>query len=264
MLYSLFFFFLMIRRPPRSTLFPYTTLFRSGLALEPQARQERARGRARRALLPKDRGEPERAAERARAEVGVAADQHVVEHGELAKDLGVLEGARDPAPRDRVRSHGQEVTAEEGDATGRGAFEPSHDVKDRRLPRPVGADQRHDLPRGDLDGEATQRGEAAEADREVLDAEHRALLGPEPVGELLEAAPLHAHPEPLPLGLVVRADRDRRQDAALESTDPLERDDESLAREAAARARGALREEHRREVAREGVAVGLVLREVRL
>src|SRR5690348_18012442 len=28
-LYSICFFFLMIRRPPRSTLFPYTTLFRS-------------------------------------------------------------------------------------------------------------------------------------------------------------------------------------------------------------------------------------------
>src|SRR5438876_9285342 len=28
-----FFFFLMIRRPPRSTLFPYTTLFRSELQL---------------------------------------------------------------------------------------------------------------------------------------------------------------------------------------------------------------------------------------
>src|ERR1022692_5059013 len=28
-LFFLFFFFLMIRRPPRSTLFPYTTLFRS-------------------------------------------------------------------------------------------------------------------------------------------------------------------------------------------------------------------------------------------
>src|SRR2546430_4223036 len=27
--YAVFFFFLMIRRPPRSTLFPYTTLFRS-------------------------------------------------------------------------------------------------------------------------------------------------------------------------------------------------------------------------------------------
>src|SRR2546427_1489650 len=34
------FFFLMIRRPPRSTLFPYTTLFRSnvrGEVLDPQA-----------------------------------------------------------------------------------------------------------------------------------------------------------------------------------------------------------------------------------
>src|SRR2546430_11945423 len=28
--YFILFFFLMIRRPPRSTLFPYTTLFRSG------------------------------------------------------------------------------------------------------------------------------------------------------------------------------------------------------------------------------------------
>src|SRR2546422_7162671 len=33
MLIFLFFFFLMIRRPPRSTLFPYTTLFRSTNAL---------------------------------------------------------------------------------------------------------------------------------------------------------------------------------------------------------------------------------------
>src|SRR5258708_25474770 len=29
-----FFFFLMIRRPPRSTLFPYTTLFRSSFPVE--------------------------------------------------------------------------------------------------------------------------------------------------------------------------------------------------------------------------------------
>src|SRR3712207_7173894 len=31
----MFFFFLMIRRPPRSTLFPYTTLFRSELRRHP-------------------------------------------------------------------------------------------------------------------------------------------------------------------------------------------------------------------------------------
>src|SRR2546422_4606089 len=33
-MHSLFFFFLMIRRPPRSTLFPYTTLFRSLVLVE--------------------------------------------------------------------------------------------------------------------------------------------------------------------------------------------------------------------------------------
>src|SRR2546427_11447647 len=38
----LFFFFLMIRRPPRSTLFPYTTLFRSRQPTPSGAR--RARG----------------------------------------------------------------------------------------------------------------------------------------------------------------------------------------------------------------------------
>src|SRR2546426_8789589 len=45
-----FFFFLMIRRPPRSTLFPYTTLFRSrhqrlGLAAREQRGAVRARQR---------------------------------------------------------------------------------------------------------------------------------------------------------------------------------------------------------------------------
>src|SRR3712207_7661547 len=39
---SILFFFLMIRRPPRSTLFPYTTLFRSDITRGPRA-PERAR-----------------------------------------------------------------------------------------------------------------------------------------------------------------------------------------------------------------------------
>src|SRR2546430_3715048 len=44
-----FFFFLMIRRPPRSTLFPYTTLFRScgRTALPKCAIPPRRRGRSR-------------------------------------------------------------------------------------------------------------------------------------------------------------------------------------------------------------------------
>src|SRR5690348_17518763 len=37
---SFLFFFLMIRRPPRSTLFPYTTLFRSTFSARPRSRRE--------------------------------------------------------------------------------------------------------------------------------------------------------------------------------------------------------------------------------
>src|SRR6266550_7676169 len=44
---SAIFFFLMIRRPPRSTLFPYTTLFRSTCAMPPRLRGERATRRGR-------------------------------------------------------------------------------------------------------------------------------------------------------------------------------------------------------------------------
>src|SRR5260370_26498362 len=64
------FFFLMIRRPPRSTLFPYTTLFRSTQARttvrewEPQCRRpaERPDGSSR----PRTATHPRRAHRRAR------------------------------------------------------------------------------------------------------------------------------------------------------------------------------------------------------
>src|SRR5256885_14708522 len=48
----IFFFFLMIRRPPRSTLFPYTTLFRSDRTAAGPRRDDRPQcRRARRAVL---------------------------------------------------------------------------------------------------------------------------------------------------------------------------------------------------------------------
>src|SRR5258708_20266595 len=60
------FFFLMIRRPPRSTLFPYTTLFRSRPATPTptdRAGVELSRGRAR-FLPPPERGRSTRKAGR--------------------------------------------------------------------------------------------------------------------------------------------------------------------------------------------------------
>src|SRR3712207_8011195 len=44
------FFFLMIRRPPRSTLFPYTTLFRSAPGREDGARDQKPDGHRNAAL----------------------------------------------------------------------------------------------------------------------------------------------------------------------------------------------------------------------
>src|SRR2546426_5632827 len=56
----IFFFFLMIRRPPRSTLFPYTTLFRSHRG-EPRHREgaDRRRGHLRNRRRAVGRGDPE-------------------------------------------------------------------------------------------------------------------------------------------------------------------------------------------------------------
>src|SRR2546427_9043878 len=51
----LLFFFLMIRRPPRSTLFPYTTLFRSGRTTTRRIAESRVHGSfCRKTKLPSD------------------------------------------------------------------------------------------------------------------------------------------------------------------------------------------------------------------
>src|SRR3712207_7333975 len=78
----MFFFFLMIRRPPRSTLFPYTTLFRSpGLG-------------ARLTLLPVDRGETQYRAKRRRLHPGVHADEDVVQCRHVGEEPNILKGDR--------------------------------------------------------------------------------------------------------------------------------------------------------------------------
>src|SRR3982750_4011653 len=93
-----FFFFLMIRRPPRSTLFPYTTLFRSAArsrdALLGQRHEQRQRTRsrepARRHRRRRERppqGQPPRRREGQRAD------------GELAAGQGARCRRRDREPR---------------------------------------------------------------------------------------------------------------------------------------------------------------------
>src|SRR3712207_7486517 len=70
------FFFLMIRRPPRSTLFPYTTLFRSQRGRDAEEGREGGRGRV---LLPVHRARAARAGELHRAVQGRQARDLVAE-----------------------------------------------------------------------------------------------------------------------------------------------------------------------------------------
>src|SRR2546425_8451865 len=110
----LLFFFLMIRRPPRSTLFPYTTLFRS-LVSERPARVRRAEGVAQasvdradlgagREQVAQDRVEPwaphlerQRAAVACRERVGQALHQlevlHVAARDEVEDQVALGWGA---------------------------------------------------------------------------------------------------------------------------------------------------------------------------
>src|SRR5690348_17865568 len=69
----LFFFFLMIRRPPRSTLFPYTTLFRSPC----RAPGSRRKSRVSPAASP--RVPPPSARARARAWAASRSEEHTSE-----------------------------------------------------------------------------------------------------------------------------------------------------------------------------------------
>src|SRR3712207_8048926 len=75
---SLHFFFLMIRRPPRSTLFPYTTLFRSPSPCSRRSRLPRTpRGRAR---APRRRSSASRRRScRSRASAARRSEEHTSE-----------------------------------------------------------------------------------------------------------------------------------------------------------------------------------------
>src|SRR5258708_14150129 len=70
------FFFLMIRRPPRSTLFPYTTLFRSQFQPRRRAVRDRQRFVCKAFVIYRDMDGPRTApAER----VGVRSEEHTSE-----------------------------------------------------------------------------------------------------------------------------------------------------------------------------------------
>src|SRR5690349_22965096 len=83
-MYFISFFFLMMRRPPRSTLFPYTTLFRSQKLLDRPRRRIPRRRRRREVVVAPEAEDAERvpiadAPGRARLVVPVRSEEHTSE-----------------------------------------------------------------------------------------------------------------------------------------------------------------------------------------
>src|SRR3712207_8368523 len=74
---AVFFFFLMIRRPPRSTLFPYTTLFRSPHAEHDGHRDVEHRPRG--GLAEADAVRPDRGQHEVHGEQGQRSEEHTSE-----------------------------------------------------------------------------------------------------------------------------------------------------------------------------------------
>src|SRR3989449_1629953 len=205
----------MIRRPPRSTLFPYTTLFRSpvhvfvghaggGFVEQHHLRVERERRRdLERALaavrqLDRDRPGELRQADRVEelegAPVELAEDPlrapevervtpralerepHVLEHGEVREDGRDLERPDEAEPRDGRGGRARDVAPLEANAPAGRYQEVREEIEARRLPRAVRAD--HGVDRAGAHPEA-----------HVLDGDE----APELLGEPLGLEDVRAH-----------------------------------------------------------------------
>jgi len=103
----------------------------------------------------------------------VATHHDVLEHRHVGKDLEILKGAPDPEGRSvRRREPVQEAAAEANAAPVEGE-ETADQVEERRLPGAVGADDRPDLSRKDLEADAGDGDDAAELLPDVTDFEER-------------------------------------------------------------------------------------------
>ena len=97
----------------------------------------------------------------------LARESDVLMHGEVREDVRDLEGASDPLVDRPVHRDVGDVLAVELDGPRRRGQHPAHEVEERRLPRPVRADDRVEGPSLDRDVHPVHRHERAEALREA-------------------------------------------------------------------------------------------------
>ena len=102
------------------------------------------------------------------AHPAVAACQHIFEHGEILEETDRLEGPGDAELDDAVGEPVRDVFALEADCPPVGAVVPGDEVEDRRLARPVRADEPDDGPLLHVEGDFVYGHQSAEGLGEVL------------------------------------------------------------------------------------------------
>ena len=163
------------RATPTSLRCPWVRSAGIASAIEPRSSRSSARSAA--ALSPRapsDQLGGEREERRALGGHG-----EVLAHGEVVEQLGALPGAREPAPRPRVRRQPREIAPVELDAA-RVADEAGDRVDERRLAGAVRPDQADELALLDVDVDVVDGAHAAEADGQAgggQDGAHDALAG---------------------------------------------------------------------------------------
>src|SRR2546422_4314920 len=139
----------MIRRPPRSTLFPYTTLFRSLLLAAGQRAGELS------VTLPKNREQREHLVQRELAagarRAAIRSELEVLHHRQRGEDAAALGDVRDPEGGTLARPARAKVLRQIRDSAGLGRDRAGDGLEQRCLPGAVGPDDRDELARADLE-----------------------------------------------------------------------------------------------------------------
>ena len=103
----------------------------------------------------------------------MSADEDVLEHRHAAEEAEILKGPADPQRGNAVARRQGELAPFEKDGAALKPIKPAEAVEKRGLARSVRPDEPADLPRRDLEGDAVERDDAAEADRKIADGKQR-------------------------------------------------------------------------------------------
>jgi hypothetical protein len=131
----------------------------------------------------------------ARAAPALRPGHDVLERRQPREQPDALERAGDPEARELMRPDVAQRALAPRDVAVVGAHEAADHVEERRLARAVGADDADDLARRDLQGDVVERGQAAEAHRDRVDAQPvslSALVGGHGIPVVPRGRDLHA------------------------------------------------------------------------